>query len=213
MAFADATRQGLNTALNEATFLNLRVNNEQESVDLLFRILTLPLGGPEPSDPRIMIRLRRVGRIAASLRAGRWDDEDAEVATIEPADLSDTVRSFRGMSIDGADFIDASEDSWSRWADRLSMDETLGQGSKEHWIELFQSGGTARHLDLRIWFDDLTIYDMEGRIVSTDDFIAGGVRWWDALYAGDERVQGHGIHPLPPGAWRRGAEGCPRRKS
>ena len=194
--FAQATRQGLNTALNEATFLNLRVNVEQESVDLLFSILTLPPSGPEPSDPRIMIRLSRVGRIAVSLRAGLWNDEDAEVASIGMADLSDTVRSFGGVSIYGADFFDASEDSWTGWAGRLSLDEALGQGRREHWIELFQEGGAVRHLDIRTWFDDFTIYDMERRIVSTDDFLAGGDRWWDALHAGDERVQGHGIGVL-----------------
>jgi hypothetical protein len=193
MGFTDEVRQGLNTALNEATFLNLRVNNEQESVDLLFSILTLPPSGPEPTDPRIVIRLQRVSRIAASLRAGSWNDENAEVATIELADLSDTVRSFGGVPIYGAGFFDSSDDAWSRWANRLSVDETLGEGDREHWIELFQAGGTARHLDLRVWFDDFTIYDMERRIVSIDDFISGGHRWWDALYAGDERVQGHGI--------------------
>ena len=150
MVFPNAIRQGLNTALNEATFLNLRVNREQESVDLLFSILTLPPSGPEPSDPRIM---------------------------------SDAVRSFGGVPIYGAGFFDSSEGSWSRWSDRLSVDETLGEGAREHWIDLLKGGDTARHLDLRIWFDDFTIYDMERRIVSTDDFI----------HAGDERVQGHGI--------------------
>lgn len=193
MDLNDDLRSGLNVALNEATFLNLRVNRDQESVDLLLSILTLPPSGPEPSDPRIMIRLHRVGRIAASLRAGLWNDEDAEVATIELIDLSDTVRSFGGVPIYGADFFDSSEDSWSQWSNRLSMDEALGEGDREHWIELFQAGGTARHLDLRIWFDDFTIYDMERQIVSTDDFISGGIRWWDALNAGDDRVQGHGI--------------------
>lgn len=72
------------------------------------------------------------------------------------------------------------------------MDETLVEGAGEHWIELFQEDGTVRHLDLRIWFDDFTIYEMERRIVSTDDFISGGTRWWDAFYPGDERVPGHG---------------------
>ena len=191
--FPNAIRQGLNTALNEATFLNLRVNREQESVDLLFSILTLPPSGPEPSDPRIMIRLQRVSRIAASLRAGLWNDENAEVATVGLADLSDAVRSFGGVPIYGAGFFDSSEGSWSRWSDRLSVDETLGEGAREHWIDLLKGGDTARHLDLRIWFDDFTIYDMERRIVSTDDFISGGTHWWDALHAGDERVQGHGI--------------------
>ena len=29
--------------------------------------------------------------------------------------------------------------------------------------------------------------------------MAGGRRWWYALYAGDDRVQGHGIIPMGGG--------------
>jgi hypothetical protein len=66
----------------------------------------------------------------------------------------------------------------------------------EHCIDLFQEGGTERHLDLRVWFDDMVLFDMAHTALSIDEFGAGGHRWWDALNAGDERVQSHGIAPL-----------------
>jgi hypothetical protein len=36
------------------------------------------------------------------------------------------------------------------------------------------------------------------RMFSLKDFTAGGVRWWDALYADDSRVGGHDIVPRRP---------------
>ena len=109
--------------------------------------------------------------------------------------LSETVLSFHSLPIYGWDFFDSRDDSWDKWREKLSLDEVLGPAS-EHWMDLFQAGGTERHLDLRFWFNDLTILNMNRQLVTVEDFVAGGVRWWDALYAHDERVQGHGIHPL-----------------
>ena len=62
---------------------------------------------------------------------------------------------------------------------------------------LFQESATVdRHLDLWIWFDNMLIRDASGNTIELSDFIAGGQRWWDALYAGDSRTAGHGVIPL-----------------
>ncbi len=145
------------------------------------------------------MRLGKVGRISASLRHGEWDDETADVEPFSLEQLSEVVLSFHGLPIYGWEFIDPAEGSWQRWRDRLSLDETLGAHGTAHHIDLFQAGGTTRHLDLRVWFDDLIVYDMAHTILSIEDFVAGGRRWWDALYAGDDRVQGHGIIPMGGG--------------
>ena len=136
-----------------------------------------------------MLRLQGVGRIAASLRHGLWNDDSAEVEPFSLEQLSDVVLSFKGVPIYGWDFIDPSDGSWEHWKDRLSLDDHLSSGGTEHYIDLFQAGGTARHLDLRVWFDDLTLYDMARNVISIEEFGAGGRRWWDALYAGDERAR------------------------
>jgi hypothetical protein len=143
-----------------------------------------------------MMRLRNVGRIAASLRHGSWNDESAGVEAFSLERLSEVVLSFRGMPIYGWEFIDRAEGLWEQWRNRVSLDETLGPDRTRHSIELFQAEHGLRHLDLCIWFDDLVLYDMDQAVVSIEEFGSAGRRWWDALYAGDERVQGHGIRPL-----------------
>ena len=66
----------------------------------------------------------------------------------------------------------------------------------EHSITLFQEGATQNKiLDIRLWFRELQIRDAQGQIIPLDDFIVGGTRWWDALYAGDRRTRDHGIIP------------------
>jgi hypothetical protein len=69
----------------------------------------------------------------------------------------------------------------------------------EHDIFLFQEGvNPERTLDLRIWFRDIELRRPDGVMVPVEDVISGGVRWWEALHAGDERTQGHGISPVKP---------------
>ena len=41
------------------------------------------------------------------------------------------------------------------------------------------------HLDFRVWFADVSVLDGAGGRLDLDAFIAGGVRWWDAMYAGE----------------------------
>jgi hypothetical protein len=76
----------------------------------------------------------------------------------------------------------------------------MSDGRGEHVIELFQESGAGprRHLDLRIWFNSLAIHGWDDSLISIEEFGTGGTRWWDALYAGDERVKGHGIVPGKP---------------
>jgi hypothetical protein len=80
------------------------------------------------------------------------------------------------------------------WKERPSLTVEPRGGSLENRISLFQEG-RDRHLELWIWFQDLLIRDPLGESISLHDFTAGGKRWWDALYAGDARTQGHGIIP------------------
>ncbi len=62
------------------------------------------------------------------------------------------------------------------------------------------------HLDVRVWFADLSVLDGSGRRLDLDEFIAGGVRWWDAMYAGERSDLAPGIVAAAAGAeattWR-----------
>jgi hypothetical protein len=190
-------RDGLNVALNEATWAAIDVDVAGRRARLMFDVLSLPPDGPASADSHVIVAVNLVSRIAASLRMGWWDDEAAQIVPLEVADLDATVRGFGGCAIYGWEFIDPPEESWRHWRDRLSVDVRLDQHESPHVIELFQHGGPARprHLDLRIWFEQIQISTLDGSDIPVPEFIASGVRWWDGLYSGDPRTSGKGIVP------------------
>jgi hypothetical protein len=110
------------------------------------------------------------------------------------------VNSFGAQPIYGWRFVDPPDEDWLHWRNRLSLDVTLSEGTDLHVVELFQESGAGprRHLDLRLWFTDLASYDFDSNPISVAEVVESGKRWRDALYAGDDRVRGHGIVPGKP---------------
>ena len=195
MSLTEEEKHGLSVALNEATLLGMEVDTDRKLAAATFRVLTLPEEGPPPSDPRVQIIFSPVGRVAASLRLGRWNDLKAQVVSFDIDDLLSVVQSFGGLPIYGWEFFDTDGKSVDRWSDRLSFDYRSDVQSSAHSILLFQDGG-ERHLDICLWFDAVQIKDPKGNDLPIEEFIAGGRRWWDALYQGDERTSSSGIVPL-----------------
>lgn len=187
-----------NVALNEADLVSIRPSVSDRTVEVWVRTLNLHANGAPQEDPVFRLCFTDVERIAISLRAGRWDDLDAPVEEVVVEDLDTVVQSFGGLPIYGWEFIDPSDDDWSRWSGRLSADELWGRDEGAHVVSLFQEGHD-RHLDVRVWFDDLKILDRVGIVIDSEEFAAGGVRWWDAMYLGDPATHGHGIYPAAPG--------------
>ena len=175
-------------ALNEAAWLDLRVEADERTVGVAIAALTLPEAGPESSDRVRWLRLTGVSRVAASLRPAWWS-EPVEATHLDLDDLPETVRSFEQLPIYGWEFFDREEAGWAHWHERLSLDVRFTEMSSAHTLDLFQSA-PERTLDLRVWFDELSIQDGSGADIPLPAFIAGGVRWWDALYAGDSRISG-----------------------
>jgi hypothetical protein len=184
---------GLDIALNEAVLLGFEVDADRRLAAATFEVLTLP--GPAPDDRRVQFVFHPVGRVAASLRNGRWDDSEASIVPFSINDLLTVVQSFKGLPIYGWEFIDTHNKELEEWGDRLSLDWTSGSDGVSHSITVFQDS-EDRHLDLCVWFDDLVIRNPVRSTIPLDTFIAAGKRWWDALYAGDERTRGHGITPI-----------------
>ena len=93
MDLSDDQRHDLDVALNEATLLGAEVDAERRAAALTFSVLSLPPDdGPPPHDARVQFILGPVGRLAASLRNGRWDDAHA-------AAWQQTVRDFAQHAI------------------------------------------------------------------------------------------------------------------
>ncbi|NUQ67012.1 MAG: hypothetical protein HUU18_01870 [Phycisphaerales bacterium] len=209
----EGTKDGLGVALNEAALLGAEVIQDRRCAAITFAVLSLPLdGAPPPVDSRVSLVLVQVGRVVASLRNARWDDDQAPAVPFALAELLKTVQSFGGQPVYGWKFIDT-DDGYERWANRLSLDERFDGGSKQHSITLFQEG-YERHLDLRLWFGGLRIFRPDRTEIAIGEFVAAGKRWWDGLYSGDPRTRGSGIYPsnspIPPvvGPAREGQAGA-----
>ncbi len=194
-------RSELGVSLNEADLLGFEVDSARRIATATFRVLTLPAEGPPPADRRVQILFRPVGRVAASLRNGQWNDEEAEVVPFSLRDLLGVVQSFGGQPVYGWEFFDIHEKALAQWGNRLSLDWQSGSDGLSRSISVFQSSGAGafRHLDLCVWFDELEVRRPDGVVIPLEEFVAGGRRWWDAMYAGDKRAEGHGIFPAGGG--------------
>lgn len=153
--------------------------------------------GAETTDPRRTLRLAGCSRLVASFRAGNRDDSDAELVPLDVDGLRELLRRNGGVPIYGWEFVDADDPTWPSWRQRLSLDLTLS-GPGGHHLTLFQDLQGKAHLDLRVWFADLSVRDGTGRGLDLGAFIADGVRWWDAMYAGERSALAPGIAPLRP---------------
>lgn len=187
--------EGLDVALNEATLLPFEVSAQDRVAAVTFEVLTLPEQGNPPSDSRVLFLFAPIGRVAVSFRQGRWDDDAAPVVPLSIDQLLGVVQDFGGQPIYGWEFFDIQQtNSWQQ-TERLSLDCSWEPGGKSHTLTLFQEGYN-KHLDICLWFDDFIIYDPKGHGIELANFIAAGKRWWDGLYSGDPRTDGHGILPF-----------------
>jgi hypothetical protein len=166
-------------------------------VAVLLTVLARDETGAETRDPRRTLRLSGVSRLVASYRAGTWDDAEAEVLPLDPDGLRELLRRNGGTPIYGWEFVDHDDRTWPQWRQRLSLDLALG-GPGGHHLTLFQDLQGLAHLDARVWFSDLSVHAGDGRRLDLDAFIADGVRWWDAMYAGERSDLAPGIAAVRP---------------
>lgn len=185
---------GLNWALSEAVCRGVDVDAADRVVSLSLDVLTLTDAGSTARP--IVVSLTGVGRLAASLRYQLWNDAEPTVERLELDQLSSAVASFGGCRLHGWEFIDLPDSSWTQWGHLLSLDTTLSDAPSAHVLEFTQEeGASPRELDLRIWFDSVSIRSDDGEPITVDDLVAGGVTWWSAHDAGDPRTLSDDIAP------------------
>lgn len=193
MNWNEATRGGLEVALNEADLVDVHVDPVSRTATVSLLVMNL---AADRGVRAVQLLLTPVARVAASLRLGLWNDRTAAVSRFGIEALPATVRSFGGQPIHGFEFFDVHERELACWGDRLSLDWRLaGAPPARHSIALFQEG-LDRHLDLCLWFDDLEVLDDRGLRIDVDAFIAAGADWWRAFRRNDRRTLGHGLFPL-----------------
>ena len=180
MRFSDQQLSAFGVALNEATLLAVEVNPELRRAVVT---IELPVAGTDltidgrltadADDRRMQLVLEPIGRVAASLRHGHWDDPRALEEPLELEQLEEVVADFDGAPIYGWEFIDVDDDEgFDRWYDRLSFDWSTGDDGTDHTLDLSQAHGVTRHLDLRLWFDVLTMFGPGEHQVSLKAFLA-----------------------------------------
>jgi hypothetical protein len=194
------TTARLNLALDEAELIGAEVDSEECVAGLTLAVLSLPEEGPAPEDRRVQIILRPVGRVAASLRHGAWNDDSAEVEPFQVDALLSIVKRFGASAIYGGKFFDVPKDKdFRNWKDRLSLDWWApdAEAGTAHTLYLFQEGEDL-HLDMRLWFDELLVFRPPPGYepIELDEFVAGADRWWKAFGEGDPRTSGLGIFRL-----------------
>jgi hypothetical protein len=195
MDLTDEVRAALGVALNEATLLGVEADPPTRRAAVTFSVLSLPVEGRSHGDRRVQLVFESVGRVAASLRLGRWDDPAATVELFDLSSLSSKVRSCAGLPVYGWDFFDIAEKTFPNLRGRLSVDVEFSAGERSHSLTLFQEG-PDRHLDLWLWFGQFTIKDADGKLIPLEEFTAGGARWWQAFNVGDPRTLDCGMIPL-----------------
>ena len=179
---------GLNTALSEATCLGLTVDGADARLRIELEVLTLP-GDGKSTDGRVLLTLSGVSRVAASLRQQRWDDLEPHIFPLTLDTLGDAIAGFGGGALHGWDFIDVDDSGWALWRELLSFDTAIGDSPAAHVLEFSQQEGTdPRELDVRIWFEELTVDTATGSRLGVDEFVAGAQRWWKAHDSCDPRT-------------------------
>jgi len=195
MKLADSQVEGLNAACDEAKWIGLQINTEERWAGITLCVLSLPEEAPPPEDSRVQLILQPLHRIAASCRNGFSNDQTARTIPLTAKQLEEIVFG-RQSAIHGCEFFNIPNEGhgFSSWSDRLSLDIELFKKESANTINLFQD--TNPFLQIRIWFNDILIFNPMQEQIPLEQFIAGGERWWKGLYAGDPRTKGAGIVPL-----------------
>lgn len=188
MSLSEEEKAGIGVALNEANLISLDFRPERKSIVATFEVICADDEGNIPENRRVQLVFHPIGRIVASLRNGRWDDDKAEVIPFSKDKLLDISQGVGSAPIYGWEFIDCDNKTFNSWKKRKSMEFlTEDEIGFEHTIDLFQEG--EKHLDIRIWFDEVQVFNSEGKEIDLHDFIIHGKDGWDSIYAGDRNAQ------------------------
>lgn len=192
----------LDLALDEATLWRVELEPEARVATVVLTVLSLP-EDDGPAEPRLVrLILAPVGRLAASLRHGSWNDREAQVEDFPLSDLPQIFDRLGGHALYGGAFFNVPEvrpgvferpNGFALWSDRLSLDWTapVADGTT-HTLLLFQEGAHGnelRHFDLQLWFDEIDARNDIGDRLPIDDLVAGARRWWKAFSEGGPRTQ------------------------
>ena len=176
-------KEQLDLAFNESKINYIAIS--QDSIEVMFDFISMDSSGDFPNDNRHLITFNNFGRTVLSYKMGCWDDEDAEVISIEPQAVQQHFTDLNLDSMYGWEFINLGEEEFTKWSDKHSLDLTKREDWKRlNTIDLFgeQIGTPEVTIDIRIWFDEMSIKTLEGKELSLKEFTENAQRGWDQMY-------------------------------
>jgi hypothetical protein len=190
MTITEEIKSGLNVALNHATLNYVEFHEGENSVKAVLDCLAVELNGEFPLDTRIILDFVQIGRISASYRLGKWNDETAIIKKI--TNEQELTKALKELSPDSMYRIEFFE----KWSNQISFDYTTeknldGFNTIDLFAEQFITPVTT--VDIGIWFKALKAYTIDNRELSIEEFIARGRRGWDRLSLGGLSTKGHRI--------------------
>lgn len=167
----------LNIALNEADVVAVKFSEKLNKFAILLSPIRADQTGNIPADNLLKMIFSPVHRIAVSCRDGRWDDNKADVIPLDPQEFADNVRTHGRFPIYNGDFIDNDNTFFRKYEDRLSFDfkNPLDQLGK-HSFEFARD--TDQFMIVKVWFDDVKLFDSTDTEINMDDFVADAKRAW-----------------------------------
>lgn len=174
----------LDLAFNESRINFIRIT--EGSLEVMFDFISMDSSGEFPDDDRHLITFNNFGRITLSYKMGSWDDENAEVISIEPEEVQQHFADLNLDSMYGWEFINLGDEECTKRSNKHSLDLTKREDWKRlNTIDLFgeQIGTPDVTLDIRIWFDEISIKTFEGKELSLQEFTENAQRGWDQLYS------------------------------
>ncbi|MEV0895940.1 hypothetical protein [Actinoplanes sp. NPDC049802] len=187
MAWNEQTRVGLETALNEAEVVGLRLSSVDSACELLLHVCAQSEQVTESRDPRRLLRLLRPARIRVLLREDRQDGYGPAIPLTGLADVESFFASLDGWdSMYGWEFLDRPH-RVDDWPEEPSLTVEVGAGAASHslfWFtECWRTDDEVRFcIEGTVDFDDLEVTYADGVGESVEQFIAEGRRWWDVLF-------------------------------
>lgn len=173
----------LDLAFNESTINNVSIN--EDVVEVMIDVISMDSNEAFPNDNRHLIRFSNFGRVALSYKMGSWEEENAEIASVEPSAVEGLFTDLILDSMYGWEFINLGIEEFEKWSDKLSLDLT----KREDWnslntIDLFgeQIVSPEVTFDMRIWFDELSVTTFEGKELSLQEFTENAQRGWEQIY-------------------------------
>lgn len=198
MRISGELKDNLNLALNESSLLDVEIDRMLHSVKVTFNCIMIDEKGRIPEDTRVVFNFSPVGRIACSHRLGNWNDQKAEIKKYQPESISDVLRTFNGNAQYGWQFFNNANGDFKNWKHKLSFEVLANSDAGfTNTVDLFteQYNGNPEIIDMRIWFDDFKITNVNGLPISLNEFVEYGKKGWDQVYNGNG-MEVHGISPL-----------------